>query len=150
MESMVRTNDPLYAAEKAGYTQPATSAWKLMNNPLVAAATREGTAQFLREKGGALGVMVLAELAVDDKVQPAVRRAAAKDLAMLGGMGTTEGATKDLSEMTGEELAREIARATARQAALQHVAAERARPMIEGELVDEVEAIEEADMGVLG
>lgn len=136
MKHMARTNDSTYAAHKAGYANAQGTGWKLAHNPKVVAATLAEAETFLREKAGAIGVMVLAELALDEKVTSSVRRLAAKDLATLSGIGIEDSGEKDLAEMTGQELNRAIAKAQARAAALEHAAAERARPILEGELVE--------------
>lgn len=134
---MARTEDATYAAAKAGYSHPQIAGWRLMQNPLVAEATREGARAFLRDKAGGIGVYVLATIALDEKQPASARTTAATNLAKLSGIAVTEGeGGKELHEMDGQELPRYLARLRAQAAAAEARLADQARPVIEGETVD--------------
>lgn len=143
-DELAKTNDATYAAWKAGSSNPVVIGQRMAAKPPIQEASREAARRFLREEGAMIGVTVLAKIAQDEKAPAGARVSAANNLVKHSGISADEATAKDLSEMTGEELAREIARATARQAVLQHVAAERARPVIEAEANE----VEEAEEGV--
>ena len=103
------------AAEAAGYAQPSTRAWELMQNPVILAAIREAQLRKLHTEGAVVGVGVLLEIA-RDKTQLSKDRIAAAgkllDGARLTGHGQEVKETlidKPLNEMTRDELARFIA-----------------------------------------
>jgi hypothetical protein len=131
------TGDHVYAAKEAGYAVPRVAAWKLMDHPIVAEATREGARAFLRDKAGGIGVAVLASIALDEKQPASARTTAATNLAKLSGIAITDGeAGKDLHEMDGAELAKYAAKLRAQASAAEGRLADQAKPIIEGETVD--------------
>lgn len=134
VQHMARTNDATYAATKAGYAFPDIIASKLRNHPILANATRDLTQQFLRDKGGGIGVYILAELALDAAIPANTRRAAAKDLAGLSGIAIGDGVGDKLpSEMTPGELSSTIGRMTRQLDALRSASADAARPIVDAE-----------------
>lgn len=134
VKHMARTNDSTYAATKAGYKYPELLGARLRKKPELLEATRETVQAFLRDKGGAIGVYTLAELAIDEAQPGNTRRAAAKDLAILAGIGVTEDtADKAPSEMTPDELSRFTSQLRKQLAALESAKADQARPVIEHE-----------------
>lgn len=120
------------AAMAAGYKQPQVSGYALRDRPIVREMTRQALEEFVRTQAGQIGVAVLVELAEDEKVPASTRRAAAKDLTEISGVSKNVSGSKDLSEMTGEELQAAIASAKARAIAAEHLAAERAQPILDG------------------
>lgn len=94
--------------------------------------SRASLEDFIRTQAGQIGVAVLVELAEDEKVPASTRRAAAKDLTEISGVSKNVSGSKDLSEMSGDELQAAIASAKARAIAAEHLAAERAQPVIDG------------------
>lgn len=134
MKAMQRTDDPTIAATVAGFSQPPRDGWRLMQNPIVAEATREGARAFLRDKAGGIGVAVLASIALDEKQPAGARTTAATNLAKLSGIAIADGeGAKELHEMDGAELARYAAKLRAQADAAENRKAEAARPIIEGQ-----------------
>jgi phage terminase small subunit len=134
VKHMANTSDATYAATKAGYAQPSRDGWRLMENPLVAEATREAGRALLYEKAGAIGVATLVSISID-KTQPAgARVTAGTQLVKLSGMAITEAqGEKELHEMTGDELRQHTAKLEAQAAAMRQAMADRARPVLENE-----------------
>jgi len=127
------TGDHVIAAAQAGYVNPGQAGWRLMQNPLVAEASREAGQALLREKGGAVGVGVLISIALDEKQPAGARTTAATNLVKLSGMAVTESqGEKDLHEMTGPELSAHHAKLVRQAEAMAQALADRAKPVIDG------------------
>lgn len=113
--AMVRSGDPLYSAEQAGYAQPASAASKALRRPEIVAAIHAQARARVQGEGAAVAARVLIEIANDDTAPKAPRVAAARTLAemtQLGGAGAG-GLDKPLSEMTRAELVEARQRAVA-------------------------------------
>ena len=135
MKAMVRTNDPVYAAEKAGYSSPRQAASMKSANPALQEQIAKARDR-LRGEGAQIGVAVLLELASDKKMPPGTRRAAAADLVKFSGVGAAEGeAEKDPHAMTDSELNEMIARLEERRTLLLGAAGDRAKT-IDGEVIE--------------
>lgn len=136
-DAMAKVDDPTIAATVAGYSRPKTDGWRLLQNPAVAELTREVGRSFLREKAGPLSVYGLATIGMDEKQPAGARVSAFTALAKLSGIAITDGeAGKDLHEMDGAELAKYAAKLRAQAAAAEGRLADQAKPIIEGETVD--------------
>lgn len=134
VKTVARTNDPTYAAAKAGFANVSAAASKLMRNPIVAEATREEAQRLAREKGGFVGIYTLMSIALDDKQPAGARVTAAKVLADKSGIGVEDGdGTLDLHEMNGEQLAAYAAKLQRQADAAARAQADRARPVIDAE-----------------
>ena len=140
IERYAATGDRGYAATKAGYTQPITSASKLLAREPI----RDAVALQVRRRLDSLvttALDVCAKILADEKA-PNKDKIAVSKVVLAAWRGQTDGAdAKDPSEMSGDELRDRIAR-------LQAEAIERARPTLELE-VDEPED-DTGEAGVLG
>ncbi len=131
---MALSGDPTDAAARAGYPNPPKDGWRLMQNPMVAEASREAGMALLREKGGAVGVGVLMSIALDEKQPAGARTTAATNLVKLSGMAISDAqGEKDLHEMTGAELSAHHAKLVRQAEAMAQAMADRAKPVLEGE-----------------
>lgn len=132
VKHMARTNDAKYAATQAGYRHPGTLGPRLAAHPLIRDATFAEVRRFLKDKGAAIGVYTLAELAIDDKIPAGVRRAAAADLAKLSGVGVDEAAHgKEMHEMSLNELRDNAAKLERQRDAMMKAISDQAKPVIE-------------------
>lgn len=134
-EEYARTGDRIYAAEKAGFRGAAQSASQLLQRPAIVRRISE----LRREKLPVLVDKAYGHLEAtldDEKASIRDKNTAAKIVLTEARAEDVDDEGKDLAEMTGQELNRAIAKAQARAAALEHAAAERARPILEGELVE--------------
>lgn len=132
MKAMANIQHAPTAAAKAGYKNPQQMASRLMKRPEVAEATREEARRVLHEKGGAVGVYVAMEIALDTAQPGGTRIKAAGLLISSSGIGVSEEAAgKDLHEMNGPELAAYLAQLEAQSAALKRTIADRAKPVID-------------------
>lgn len=100
---------PRDAALKAGYAN-SESSWTALRLPNVCSAIRNEIARRIVVEGAPLGLSVLIQLAKDDTVLPAVRRACARDLMAMAGHVAPKAAeqgdkgAKPLHEMSSDEL----------------------------------------------
>lgn len=102
---MARTGDRLYAATKAGYSSPAQSAHKNLNNVDVQNDIRRQARNLLQNEGAAIGVAVLVELATDEKQKGSTRGAAAKSLVQLSGIAGAQALSEgDLADMPADQI----------------------------------------------
>lgn len=142
MKEYAATGHAQYAATQAGYARPSAAASQALARPAIQAAIREEQAARLNNELLPLAVRAIERLLLDPKT-PAGATVQAAKLVMdrtLGDTGAAGG--KEPHEMTGEELARALDR-------LRREAADRAKPMIEGEAVQvEPDASEVAAPGV--
>ena len=134
VQHMARTGDATYAAEKAGYAQPQRDGWRNMQREEIARMTREEALRFAREEAGGIGLVVLVAATKAPDCPWSQKVAAAKELVKVAGIGAAdEAGGKEFYEMSVAELARENAAATARLAVVQGFLANAAKPVIEGE-----------------
>ena len=137
VKHMVRTNDPVYAATKAGYSDPERSGYRNASNPALQEATKQQVERWLNTTGAALGVYVLTELAISTAQPGSVRVRAASKLVDLAGVGVSEAdAGKELHEMTGDELANHLAKLEKQRQAIEHAMSDHAKPIIQHEKSD--------------
>lgn len=124
------TGDAVYAAEKAGYAQAAARALQKVGNPAIIAATRRQQMDRLTNDLLPLAVDTLQSILTDTKATDRARLAAtAQVLKATLGSGIDPGVGKEPHEMSSDELQQRIAE-------LRREAAERAKPVIEGQRVD--------------
>jgi|SRR6185295_11111676 len=98
-------HDATYAAYAAGYASPQVAGSNLIRKEAVQAAIRQETQRFLYEDAGAIGCSVLAEIALDKRMQANSRVRAATELAKLANIGISdELAAKPDHELTAAEL----------------------------------------------
>jgi phage terminase small subunit len=127
------TGNGVYSAAKAGYVQPETRGAEALQRPGMKEEIRRIQVERLFQEVLPLAVKVHLAILADDKT-PAGARVQAVKLAYdrtLGDASTAE--SKQAHEMSPDELAKAIADAKLRAAALEHVAADRAKPIIEHE-----------------
>lgn len=97
------------AALKAGYAN-GDSGWQALRLPNVVNAIHQEITRRIVVEGAPLGLRVLVQLAKDDAVLPAVRRACARDLMAMAGHVAPKAAeqgdkgAKPLHEMSSDEL----------------------------------------------
>ena len=127
VEHYARTNDPTYAAAKAGYAHPQPRGSQNLQKPGLMALVQQARERLCTE-GAAVGVGVLLELALDAKrVPPGVRRAAASDLVKYSGVAAdASGDNVEPHEMTADQLAAARRAQELRLAAIDAAAATRA------------------------
>lgn len=136
-EKMVATGDPVYAAEKAGYSSPHARASQNMANQAIVDDIRKKCLKQLND-----GILPLAieqhEKLLKDPLTPAGARVQAIKLAYDRTLGAgDDGSTKEPHEMTSEEIDRRLA-------ALRAEAANRSKPVLEHE------PAKASDLGVMG
>lgn len=136
-----RTGDNVYAATKAGYVQPGTMGAIQAHKPAVQAEIARQQLEILWGEGLPLAVSTHLALLRNESTPAGARVQAAKLMYDLT-INKRDGAGSDKAphEMTPEELAKAIADAKLRAAALEHVKADRANPIIEGEAIEKPRA----------
>ena len=119
-----RTGDRLIAAEKAGYAQPQRDAWRVMQKPDVQAEIARREVARLFNEALPAAVSCLISIMTNDKA-PAGARVSAAKVTLDKTLGVDEaGKSKEPHEMTPDEIAQAIA-------ALERVAADRAKPIVD-------------------
>lgn len=102
---MARTGDRIYSASKAGYSSPAQSAHRNLQNVDVQNDIRRQARNLLQNEGAAIGVAVLVELATDEKQKGSTRGAAAKSLVQLSGVAGAQALSEgDLADMPADQI----------------------------------------------
>lgn len=102
---MARTGDRVYSAAKAGYAAPAQAASDNLQNPDVQNDIRRQARNLLQNEGAAIGVLVLVELATDEKQKGSTRGAAAKSLVQLSGVSSAQSLSEaDLAELPADQI----------------------------------------------
>ena len=135
---MASTGDATYSAAKAGYPSPQVDGWKRANNPALMATVRKAQAARVTNELLPIAVDLLHHFLTDTKETSRIRLEAVK-VVFKHSLGAGDGADdKDPHEMTTEEL-------QARLDTLRRAAADRARPVIEGQAI---EGPDPAEMGV--
>ena len=130
---MAASGDPQVSAAQAGYAHPRHSGYEIAKRPDVQAEIRRVQMERLFSEVLPLAVNVHLAILNDDKT-PAGARVQAVKLAYDRTLGDANAAeNKQAHEMSPDELAKAIADAKLRAAALEHVAADRAKPVIEGD-----------------
>ena len=127
------TENTVYAATKAGYAHPSMQGSETLKKTGMQEEIRRIQVERLFQEVLPLAVKVHLAILADDKT-PAGARVQAVKLAYdrtLGDPNTAE--SKQAHEMSPDELAKAIADAKLRAAALEHVAADRAKPVIDHE-----------------
>lgn len=130
-KALAVTGDAKAASVMAGYKRH-SNANQIAERGGIREMSFDALRTFVRDKAGQIGVAVLVELAESKETPASTRRAAAKDLTELSGVSKDMSNSKDLADMTGDELQAALTAAKARMIAAEHLAAERARPVIEG------------------
>lgn len=129
-EKYAMTGDASYAGAKAGYKSDVAS-WMAKQRPAVQQEVRRIQLEKLFTEGLPLAVQVHLDILADERT-PAGARVQAVKLMYDRTLGDPDQAqAKQAHEMTPEELAKAITEAKLRAAALEHVAADRAKPVIE-------------------
>jgi phage terminase small subunit len=130
-EAYAVTGDASYSGTKAGYALPHARASEALQRPAVQEEIRRIQVERLFQEVLPLAVKVHLAILADDKT-PAGARVQAVKLAYDRTLGDPNNAeSKQAHEMSPDELAKAIADAKLRAAALEHVAADRAKPIIE-------------------
>lgn len=125
------TTDTVYSATKAGYAKPDTRGAETLHRPAVQHEIRRIQLERLFQEGLPLAVNVHLAILADERT-PAGARVQAVKLMYDRTLGDPDQVqAKQAHEMTPEELAKAIGEAKLRAAALEHVAADRAKPVIE-------------------
>ena len=124
------TNDASYAGDKAGYGSK-QAVWSAMQRPAVQHEIKRLQTEKLFAEGLPLAVNVHLAILADDRTPAGARVQAVKLMydRTLGDADATQG--KQAHEMSPDELAKAISEAKLRAAALEHVAADRAKPILD-------------------
>jgi hypothetical protein len=131
-EKYAATGDAAFAGAKAGYGSN-QAAWAAMQRPAVQEEIRRAQVERLFQEALPLAVKTLCDIMGDER-QPAGARVQASKIALDRTLGDPDQAqAKQAHEMSPEELAKAIGEAKLRAAALEHVAADRAKPVIDHE-----------------
>lgn len=121
------TGDKVYSATKAGYGSPATRASVALQRPAVQAEIARQQQEILFREALPAAVKCLIEIATDNKAAAGARVQASKVI-LDRTLGVNEAmGGKEAHEMTAEEIAKAIDE-------LKRLAADKARPVIDGEL----------------
>lgn len=134
VNNMAMTGDKTYAATRAGYKHPDVKGHAVMARPAIQAEVAKIQQEKLFNEVLPLAVKVHTEILMDPKA-PAGARVQAVKLAYDRTLGLSEAmGGKEAHEMTAEEIAKAIDE-------LKRLAADKAKPVIEGELstIDEEE-----------
>lgn len=124
------TADAAYSGTKAGYKSE-RAAYLALQRPAVQEEIRRAQVERLFQEALPLAVKTLCDIMADER-QPAGARVQASKIALDRTLGDPNQAqSKQPHEMTPEELAKAISEAKLAAAALEHVAADRAKPIIE-------------------
>ena len=135
---LAATGDPTYSAKMARYSQPQAQGWQKSHNPAIVEAVRK--AQVTRLNNDLLPKSLdLLERVILDDTEATRNRITAAQTVLKYSLGGKDGADdKDPHEMTPAEL-------QARIDTLRRAAADKARPVIEGQAI---EGPDPAEMGV--
>lgn len=127
-----RTNDPTYAAAKAGYGSPERRGQANLAKPEVVEESRKQARRLLQDEGALLGVTVLMSIAKDERQPAGARRAAANDLVKHSGISSrVDEDDVDITNMSMAELQRRAAQLRLQNEAIERERADRARPVLE-------------------
>jgi len=139
------TGDKKYAATAAGYGSPTQRGNEALAKPAVQAEIQRRQVERLWNDALPAAVDCLISIMTDAKA-PAGARVQASKVTLDRTLGMSEGKEgKEPHEMTPDELARALAEAKLKAAHLENVKADRARPIVDVEPIDESE-----DEGILG
>lgn len=139
------TGDATYSAQKAGYSSPQPRSSEMLQKPAIQAEILRLQTERLFNEILPLAIQAHVEILTDPKT-PAGARTQAVKLAYDRTFGASDAANgKEPHEMTPAELARALAEAKLKAAALESVKADRARPIVDVEPIDDSE-----DEGILG
>ena len=133
---MSRTNDATYAAEKAGYAHPVHAGSNIMRRDVVKNEVLKRQRERIETEGVTMAVDFTLMAIQEERFPPGVRLNAAKLMLDHAFRDATASDDKQAHEMSPDELAKAIADAKLRAAALEHVAADRAKPIIEHDKPD--------------
>jgi hypothetical protein len=127
------TESTVYAATKAGYAHPRMQGSEALARTGMQEEIRRIQVERLFQEVLPLAVKVHLAILADDKT-PAGARVQAVKLAYDRTLGdASAGESKQPHEMSPDELAKALADAKLRAAALEHVAADRAKPVLDHE-----------------
>lgn len=131
-EKFAATGDAAYAGAKAGYGSNQAT-WAAMQRPAIQEEIRRVQIERLFQEALPLAVKTLCDIMGDER-QPAGARVQASKIALDRTLGDpSQAQAKQPHEMTPEELQKAISEAKLSAAALEHVAADRAKPVIDHE-----------------
>ena len=126
------TGDAAFAGAKAGYATE-RAAYHALQRPAVQEEIRRAQVERLFQEALPLAVKTLCDIMGDER-QPAGARVQASKIALDRTLGDpSQAQAKQPHEMTPEELQKAISEAKLSAAALEHVAADRAKPVIDHE-----------------
>lgn len=132
-ETYAATGDATYSGTKAGYALPHARASEALQRPAVQAEIRRIQTERLFKDALPLAVTTLCSIMADER-QAAGARVQASKIVLDRTLGDAGAASaKEPHEMSPDELAKAIADAKLRAAALEHVAADRAKPILDHE-----------------
>lgn len=120
------TGDSRYSAEKAGYSSPAQRGSGALQKPAIQAEIARVQRERLFSEALPAAVKCLIDIVTDSKAAAGARVQASKVILDRTLGQDDNGEVKEPHEMTADELSRAITR-------LEQVAAERAKPVIQGE-----------------
>lgn len=137
-ERYAKTGDARYAAEKAGYS-PRSIAQRASDNAndpaIMAHVTRLRRSMLANASIEAIDVLI--DGMRDEKAPRQARNTAAATVLKYAVADDGSAEAKDPHEMTADELATALARAKAHTATLASLAADRARPVLEAEPLEQ-------------
>ena len=135
------TGNAIYSATKAGYSSPQPRSSELLQKPAIQAEIARQQQEILFRDALPAAVNCLISIVKDARAAAGARVQASKVILdrTLGQDDATGG--KEPHEMTAEELAKAIAEAKLRAAALESAKADRARPIIEADPVDDADIL---------
>lgn len=140
-QTYAKTGDGHYSAEKAGYGTPRARASDLLQKPAIQAEIARQQQEILFRDALPAAVNCLISIVNDARAAAGARVQASKVILdrTLGHDDANGG--KEPHEMTAEELAKALAEAKLRAAALESAKADRARPIVDAEVIDEADIL---------
>jgi hypothetical protein len=141
VNNMAKTGDKTYSAAVAGYSQPQVQGWQVAQKPAIQAEIARQQQEILFRDALPAAVNCLISIVNDAKAAAGARVQASKVI-LDRTLGQDEAfGGKEPHEMTAEELAKALAEAKLRAAALESAKADRARPIIDADAIDEADIL---------
>ena len=131
IQHMATSNDPTYSATKAGYRHPQMHGHAVAGRDQIKAQVAQIQTDKLFSEGLPLAVTTLCEIMADPRQSSGARVQASKIVLDRTLGDAAQGQDKQPHEYTPEELAQALSKARLHAAALEHVAADRAKPVID-------------------